>query len=208
MDLIAEVKHSLNTDWIFIVIVFIMTYLVILKMHFKDNFLLTVSTVFSLKTVSQLQRENTGVGHLLYYFPITILSLTLLVNYAKPDISIFYTNALWIFLFFAVKLVVIWLVVLIFEIKQRKELIWHSFIYEMIISMSLIPTFFLLFYSPIYQQEIKSIIGVILTLFFVFKLIRMGYISFFYSSFSKAHIIIYLCTLEILPVILLTKKLV
>ena len=54
MDLIADINHSLRADWVFIVMLLIMIYLVFLQWRFKDEFRLFSRAFFSLKASSQL----------------------------------------------------------------------------------------------------------------------------------------------------------
>ena len=205
MDLIADINHSLRTDWIFIVMLFVTIYLVFLQSYFKQEFRLFARTFFSLKASNQLQREKLSTNHLLFYFPIIIIVVSLLINVSCLDLRQFLMNAFWVALFFASKLLIMGVLIILFEIKQYQELIWYGFFYELIAGICLTPLLFLLFYGPFYKQDIRLIIGIALFLIFVYKLIRTTYISFFHSSFSKAHIIIYLCTLEILPLVIICK---
>ena len=206
MDLIADINHSLRADWVFIVMLLIMIYLVFLQWRFKDEFRLFSRAFFSLKASSQLHREKLSSHHLLYYSPIIIVVLSLLLKDSNFSLGLFFTNAFWVLVFFLAKLLVMSMLIALFEIKQYKEMLWHGFLYEMIAGVSLIPFLLLLFYGPFQAYDIRFIIYTILFLVFLYKLIRIGYISFFYSSFSKAHIIIYLCTLEILPIVIITKE--
>lgn len=205
MDLIADINHSLRADWIFIVMLFVTMYLVFMQSYLKEEFRLFARTFFSLKASNQLQREKLSTNHLLYYFPIMIIVVSLLINVSCLDLRQFLMNAFWVALFFASKLLIMGVLIILFEIKQYQELIWYGFFYELIAGICLTPLLFLLFYGPFYKQDIRLIIGIALFLIFVYKLIRTAYISFFHSSFSKAHIIIYLCTLEILPLVIICK---
>ena len=205
MDLIADIHHTIDSDWVFTVLIVTITYSAIVKTCFNQEFVLFLKAFFSQKASNQILREKSSLNQFFYNLPIAVVVISLILNYGKLGISSFFISTFWVLLFFIFKYLLLFFLAFVFELYSYKLLAFHSFLYEKVVCIMLLPFLFFLFYSPVYQFQIGVIIYVLLIMAFVYKLIRTGYLSFFYSSFSKAHIIIYLCTLEILPMILLTK---
>lgn len=207
MELMADIRPTFNEDWVFIVMILALTYLAILKRLRSGEFSLLLRAGFSQKASDLLLREKSGLNQLFYTLPIFVVAFSLLLNFDQSNIGTFSYLVLSGIGFVLAKFLVILLLVFIFEIKENKELILYSFLYEKLAGLILVPLLFLLFYSPYYQPEIRIFIYSSMLILLAYKFIRLGYLSFFQTTFSKAHIIIYLCTLEILPLILLSKNL-
>ena len=86
-----------------------------------------------------------------------------------------------------------------------EEVIFISFIYEKVSGIIVFPFLILSVYSPFNPIIILNLSIIIYCLLFLIKYFRMIYLGFFKSSFSKTHLFIYLCTLEILPLIVVIK---
>ena len=184
MDLIADINHSLRADWVFIVMLLIMIYLVFLQWRFTDEFRLFSRAFFSLKASSQLHREKLSSHHLLYYSPIIIVVLSLLLKDSNFSLGLFFTNAFWVLVFSS-------------QIIGNEHA--HCLIRDQAIQRNAVARIFVRndswckpdtflassFYGPFQAYDIRFIIYTILFLVFLYKLIRIGYISFFIHHFLK-----------------------
>jgi hypothetical protein len=208
MDLIANLNPSSSAQWVFIAFVLVLTYIAFLKFRYSNQFLLILKSSFSQKHANQFLREESNSSHKLHLLPVFILTFALLLCQQEPTISQYALHIFWIGLFFILKYFFLFFLGFIFEKNYLfEEVIFQSFLYEKVIGVVLFPLTLILFYGPFQAQIIYEIIIVFLVIVLVYKWLRMLYLSFFNSSLPKAHIIIYLCTFEILPLIIITKHL-
>ena len=208
MDLIADINNSPKQEWVFILFLLFLSYLAFLKYNYFSSFLLILKAPFSQKYSNQYLREESRTANRLYLLPLfaAFLSMYQLHHSFSLGDFMYYFILIMSFLFF--KYVFLVGLAYVFQKKyQFEEIIFQSFIYERVAGIVIFPLLLLLFYSSIPQTFLLNIIYLFLLFFMLYKIVRMGYLSFFNTSFSKAHIIIYLCTLEILPLIILSKHL-
>jgi len=208
MDLIANLNPSSSAHWVFIAFVLVLAYLAFLKFRYSNQFVLILKSSFSQKHANQFLREESNSSHKLYLLPVFILTFALILCQQQPTISQYALNIFWIGLFFITKYFCLFFLGFIFEKNYLfEEVIFQSFLYEKVIGVVLFPLTLILFYGPFQAQIIHEVIIVFLVIVLVYKWLRMLYLSFFNSSLPKAHIIIYLCTFEILPLIIVAKRL-
>ena len=208
MDLIAEAYNSPKQEWVFILFLFFFSYVAFLKYNYFSRFVLILKSPFSQKHANQFLREESRSSNKLYLLPLFAAFLSMYVVAQSFSMGSFIFHFSWIisFLFFKY-LFLVWLAYILQKKYQFEEIIFQSFLYERVAGIVIFPLLLLLFYSSISQSLVLNTIYIFLVSFTIYKIVRMAYLSFFNSSFSKAHIIIYLCTLEILPLIILSKHL-
>lgn len=208
MDLIAHLNPISSTQWVFLSFLLIFAYIAILKFNFPNQFTLIIKSSFSQKFSNQFLREETNSKHKLYLLPIFILSFALFFSFQNPSISYFAKLIFWFSLFLITKyLCLIWLGYVFEKNYLFEEVIFQSFLYEKVVGVVLFSLNLVLFYGPLQTDFVFKFITVFLLLTLFYKWLRMFYLSFFNTSLHKAHIIIYLCTFEILPIIIIIKHL-
>lgn len=208
MDLIADLYNSPNQEWVFILFVVFLSYIAFLKYNSFSSFILILKSPFSQKYANQFLREESRSANKLYILPLFASFVSMYVINHSFTLSGFFYYFLWIITFLFLKyLLLLWLAYVFQKKYQFEEIIFQSFLYERVVGIVIFPLLLLLFYSSIPHTLLLNAIYIILVFFMIYKIVRMGYLSFFSTSFSKAHIIIYLCTLEILPLIILSKHL-
>ena len=206
MDLIANLSPTTYPHWVFLSFLFIFAYLAFLKFNFSNQFILTVKSFYSQKHSNQFLRDETNSKNKFYLIPIFILSFGLF--FCQNNLSlIFYLKVIFfISIYFLVKYILLICIGYIFEKNYLfEEIIFHSFIYEKVAGILLFPITLVLYYSPIDKFIVSYLINFFLFLIISYKLFRVLYLSFFNSSLRKAHIIIYLCAFEILPLVIIIK---
>ena len=208
MDLIAHLNPGSSTHWVFLSFLFILFYIAILKYNFWNQFTLILKSSYSQKFSNQYLREETNSKYKLYLLPVFILSLALFLSFQNQTISYFSVLIFWIGLFLISKYLCILCLGYIFEKNYLfEEIIFQSFLYEKVVGLLLFPLTLVLFYGSLQTDFVFKFIIIFLLLALFYKWLRILYLSFFNSSLTKAHIIIYLCTFEILPIIILIKHL-
>ena len=206
MDLIANLNPISSIQWVFIISVFILSFLAFLKFNYSNQFSLILKSPFSQKYSNQFLREESNSSHKLHLLPVFILSFALFISHKNPSISQFAIHIFWVGLFFIIKYFCLLSLAYIFEKNYLfEEIIFQSFLYEKVMGVILFPLSLMLFYGPFQADLVYGFITVFLLAVLLYKWIRMFFLSFFNSSLPKTHIIIYLCTFEILPLIIITK---
>ena len=208
MDLIAHLNPSTSTQWVFLSFLFILAYIAILKFYFSNQFTLILKSSYSQKFSNQYLREETNSKHKLYLLPVFILSFALFLSFQNPSLNYFANLIFWLSLFLITKYLCLICLGHIFEKNYLfEEVIFQSFLYEKVVGVVLFPLTLVLFYGSLQSDFVFYFITIFLLLTLFYKWLRMLYLSFFNSSLPKAHIIIYLCTFEILPIIIIIKHL-
>ena len=208
MDLIAHLNPISTPKWVFLSFLIILAYITVLKFNFSNQFILILKSSFSQKFSNQYLREETNSKHKLYLLPVFILSFALFLSFQNPYLSYFLKLIFWVGLFFITKYLSLICLGYIFEKNYLfEEIIFQSFLYEKVVGVALFPLTLVLFYGSLQTDFVFKFITIFLLLTLFYKWLRMLYLSFFSSSLPKAHIIIYLCTFEILPIIIIIKHL-
>lgn len=208
MDLIADIYTTTNKEWIFILFLIFLSYVALLKYNNFSRFILILKSPFSQKFANQFLREESRSSNKLYVLPLFAGFISLYILNSSFSLELFTYYFICILSFLIIKyLFLVWLAYVFQKKYQFEEIIFQSFLYERVVGIVIFPLLLLLFYSSIPHTLLLNAIYIILIFFMIYKIVRMGYLSFFSTSFSKAHIIIYLCTLEILPLIILSKHL-
>ena len=208
MDLIAHLNPTKPNQWVFIFFLLKLLYISVIKFNFWNYFLLILKSSYSQKFQNQFFREEINSKQKVFLLPIFVLSFALFLSYQNSSIKLFLFDVFWISLYLVIKYLCIVCVGFIFEKEYLfEEVIFHSFMYEKLVGLLLFPLNVILFYSNLKSDFLLYFITFFLIFVAFYKWLRMLYLSFFNSSFLKAHIIIYLCSIEILPLIILTKSL-
>ena len=208
MDLIAHFNPISSTQWVFLSLILILFYIAFLKFNYTTQFSLILKSSFSKKYSNQFLREESNSSNKLHLLPVFILSFTLFLSYQNPTMGYYANLIFWVGLFFITKYFCLIFLGYIFEKNYLfEEVIFQSFLYEKVVGVVLFPFTLILFYGPFQQEFMFRFITIFLLLALLYKWLRMLFLSFFNSSLPKSHIIIYLCTFEILPIIIIVKHL-
>ena len=182
MDLIANLNPTSSAQWVFLSFLVILTYITILKFNFSHQFTLILKSSYSKKFSNQYLRDETNSKHKLHLIPVFILSFSLFLSFQDLSLILFIKSIFWISLYLVIMYFILLFIGKIFE---------KTYLYEEII----------------FQADFMfKFIAIFLSLSLLYKWLRILYLSFFNSSLSKAHIIIYLCTFEIIPIMIITKN--
>lgn len=208
MDLIADLNPTSSTQWVFLCMLVILVYITVLKFNFSNQFTLILKSSYSQKHSNQFLRQETNSKYKLHLLPVFILSFCLFLSFQEPSLSYFANLIVWVGLFCIAKHLCLILLGFVFEKNYLfEEIIFQSFLYEKVVGVLLFPLTLILFYGSVQTDLVFGFVTIFLFSALLYKWSRMLYLSFFNSSLSKAHIIIYLCTFEILPIIIIIKHL-
>lgn len=211
-----EIKDKNGDDWVSIFLLLGFVLLAISKFIFRKRFSDLFKAFWARNYSNQLMREGNifkeqfGLAmFLLYLISIPLfysisfihflanhegqLSLTLVIHAATLSLI------LWTY-----RIIFIKTTSFIFKTqKSSSEILTQLFIFNLISAVAVLPFITLFYYS---EFPIFLFIGIIIwSIIQIYRFIRLFVIGFSYSIFSSLHLFLYLCTLEIIPIVILIK---
>ena len=192
-------------NWLILPLLVIVVLWACLKNKKRDLFFL-VKTIFNHHDFKQLVKEQQSQS----YSVIKLMSSSIIASIfiavwtsEKVLVGQFILYFLLAATYFLVYISVTWLAGLLFEyqtiVKENTEYFIHFFFSISIVSIPIIV------YLILYENKISMVVLLLYSLFvFVLYLIRLGtlYQKGKQQGFLLIHLILYLCTLEILPMLL------
>ena len=192
-------------NWLILPLLVMVVLWASLKNKKRDLFFL-VKTIFNHHDFKQLVKEQQGQS----YSVIKLMSSSIIASIfiafwtsEKVLVGQFILYFLLAATYFLVYISVTWLAGLLFEnqtiVKENTEYFIHFFFSISIVSIPIIV------YLILYENKISMVVLLVYLLFvFVLYLVRLGtlYLKGKQQGFLLIHLILYLCTLEILPMLL------
>ena len=211
-------KFNVSKDWpIILLTVLVFSFFIGISFSFSEELNLVVKSLFSKVFFREiLSQQSTNVNNLLLLFNVLFfLSVTSVIFlYLSVNLSIrFIIDPVLAFLLIFVGVVVFYLVKQFFAniwayVLDNKE---FSSVYRLSVKISnvFLATFLLFFvfsslFNPFCETICIKIAIVLVLIVFIIRLWRIFY-EFFQQGFSLFYLILYLCTVEILPPLLVIK---
>jgi len=207
-------------DWILGLLLLCFVLLSFVQVFYRRRLNQILLAPFSKRFLSQLVRdgdlfsERTALATGIIYFVTTSLFLyqlnELVIHHQQPNyfhgFGFFILICLFLLGFWIVKVVMIEFLGFIFRThRTSREYLLNILIFNILAGIFLLP--FLVF-SVYLKDPVFLWIGLIIfALFFAFRLIRGFLIGISLTKFSWLFLFVYLCSLEILPLIVLIKTL-
>ena len=203
-------------DWIFILIIAAFALLAFVQVFYNRRLKMILQAVYARHYASQLLREgnifNERVSIVLFLIYLIAFSTFLYeglklfshVTGFMPDLTFYLILLAGIFLFWIAKVALIQISGMIFTTQKRSfEYLLHAYMINLAIGLFLVCILLPMIYL---NGKVFFYIGLgFLLIMFVFKLIKGISIGFSFTKFSRFHLFLYLCTLEILPLAVLVK---
>lgn len=201
-----------SESWVFGTILFLFLMMVVSFLRSSGWFYESVRTFFQIKDRSSIFSKTTindfQSRFILILFSIGVLSLysyILLVPAGKPVEILQYVFVLGIFLLFYVfKFASIEVLGYVFLEKQTLKIAIEGYFNLLIyLGMLLFPLLIFQIYFPFWLNDYTVYISLIVCVLVAFLLIFKLFQIFFQKAVTSFYLLLYLCTLEILPVFLL-----
>ena len=201
------------SDTFFVILLFDLLLIALLKAFYwkitKQLFL----SIFAQRYANQYLREENVFAERATILITVIMLINLSLFLSKMIFGInlspynFSKIFIWISVFFLIKTLVIHLLGYIFILKSLAQLsIDFSFLFDRALGVTLFPVIVFMFFSSISTSVTLYIISLGIMLFFLlikmYWILKIGIVSF---GLSKYYLFLYLCTLEILPLLLIIK---
>lgn len=208
----------LNNDWITLVFLFVFLLLVIAKLIYKERLFELFTLFFSKKYLIKYSKESplifNGFNSLLFLILITAISLIILIFIIEYRAELINNESFYLFLkinigvslFFFFRFLLGYLLGLLFDVKQQQLLL--SFTKMSYLFNSILFTLPFLIFTFFVKKHNLLVFQFTLLLFSTLLIIR--YIFVFRTNKSFLHkqwfnFFMYLCALEIAPLMLVLK---
>ena len=212
--MIALIKTILNQDLIFILLTISFFLIAILKSFYWKHAKLLFMGVFAQRYANQYLREENAFTERVNFITFLLMSIniSLIISKLVPQnsASSIFSLLTGVMLFFIIKIGLILLLGSIFKLKDIANLgIFFSFLFDRALGFCLFPLAILLYFfvfniTP-FVILILAIVFIVLFLLKLFWLWKIGVNAFGIPHF---YIFLYLCALEISPLLLLGKEVV
>jgi len=204
--------------WIIASIAFLLILFAILKNFFDKQLTLLVQSFFSNRVLSNVNKEDnlfTSWQFLLLFlhFGFTIGLFFYLVgqskelSFVKDGFQSFISISIGIVILYVLKVVVLKMLGFFFNVQkpinEYISILYLTYFNSSFLFMPLVIAFAL---SPAHYGKFYMATAIILlAIIFVFQLIRAGINILSQNRFSKVYLLLYFCTLEICPILILIK---
>lgn len=194
-------------DWLTLVFLAIILYLVVGRFIFNVNFLESLKGLLKIESLDEVgfDKINQRTAYVLSPISAIIYAYYLYFfinpNYLFLDLDyLFLVFSLSIVLLFFAKSIIEYSIATIFHSQKTYRVFFNDHLFILSIS-SLVQVPFIILFS--YNQEVIFIwISIILLIaFLILRMLRGFIIGYQQTQFSKSYIFLYLCSLEILPII-------
>ena len=218
MDELFIQRNIIAQAWLVAVLIAVFTLLAIVRINFSKRLTLIINAFLSNRFVDQLSREEQAASnvsnmlldsiYILNFSMMLYLSAALWIPSVKsmPSGVLFLILALLLFAFIIAKWLVTYLVGWLFNQENIVgELLFQRFLVHSVLGLALIPLVLIAIFSPVFTKWVLMLAGVLVVLMFVARLLRSALHFSGLKRFSVKYIILYICALEILPVLILVK---
>lgn len=215
----ASSRGKMESDWITGVLIALLILLAWARGTYGKRVKHIFLAPFSNRFLSQLTREGnlfkervTVALGIVYLFtvPLFILQIeTILLHgstQSMDQLKLFLLSMLFIVGYWMVKVALIRYLGFIFNTKATtREYLLNILIFNLITGISLLP--FLIITSYTHSEWVLFVAVVLVTLLFIYRLVKGFFIGLSLTKFSYLFLFVYLCALEILPLLVILKLL-
>ncbi|PID93054.1 MAG: hypothetical protein CSA95_08900 [Bacteroidetes bacterium] len=207
-------------EWTFIILLFLLIGIAISLYHFHRRFYQFIQAFFKYHTLNQLRREGNfmmeRLGVTLYTIFLvgisifTYQAITYFKVFSLPPghgSVVFLKILVGFLLFFFLKSAIYYLVGWVFNTqKSAYLLILDDYLIKSFNGLILLP---ILFISTYYPSPTLFYIGLtVLSIIFIYRILRASLINREDSQISLFYLFLYLCSLEVVPVVAIAKTLI
>jgi hypothetical protein len=209
-----------NSDWLLGVFILCFVLVASAKVFFSRRLGQILKAFISPTSINQLARDgnlfNESISFILsavFFISLSVLIFEGLQQYigAKilniPNYLLFGAIFLLLLFFYLSKKVLIKIIGFIFHTKREsRDYQLNTLIFNIIAGLFILPVSFLLYYSPPKEANWLFLFSfVILGLVVIYRVFRAFLIGISLSKFSVFYLLLYLCIVEILPILIIFK---
>lgn len=207
----APLFTSFYPDWLTIVFLFGFIYIVVIRLLFQVQLSDVIKGLLKIEVLDQVGFDKSNRAITLLMAPLSLFVfpyyLYFIVNPRTLNLELDYLYLVFvglILLLFILKKSIELFIAIVFN--TQKAYVAYTLDQVYLIGVSSVFQMILLVFYTYSQQRIFLWLSVmLLVVFFVYRLVRSFIIGFKLTEFSKSYLFLYLCSLEILPLIWLMK---
>jgi hypothetical protein len=213
-------RNYINQDGLFILFIVIALLIGWINIFHRKRLVQLLNAFFITRIINQLIREENSLLQrvftavsILFVLVLTIFSYQAAMFYKISFFSINQQFLLFIFCILAVsiiyfsKFVIISLVSYLFDAeKLTRNYFYNTFLINNFVGLILLPIILLIAYNRLIPADLLIKAGAFIFIAsFIYRITRGVVIAIADGTYSVFHILLYLCTLEILPILFLIK---
>ncbi len=219
-DGIDTVQKAMPTysDWIFIYLLVLLGLFAWIRLYYRSILTQTLQASTNFQMASRMFKDNSLLQSQLdkilygYYFLCTALLLYVIEGklnlkpYGLQEVSLYLFNlALLVALFFSRIVLVILTGFLFNRTIIFREYLYNTFIFNKILSLSILPLLLFVLYTEGIVQEVLFWITLAIVAAVLVMRIYRGFIFSFKKDVLIFYMFLYLCALELVPLVLLYR---
>lgn len=214
-----KTKKEQHSDWVLLLFIFVFSLLAWVKVSYSKRLKQMFAAFINNRYVRQLVREEFVFTHPLSIVltVVFLINFSLLIaqanNYFGWNIFeggfmlIFFKLFFSLSVFYLLKIFLIRLSGILFSVgKEITEYLFHLFLFNNILGLLLLPVAMGVFYADAFSPDaIIFLSGALILAAFLFRIGKSIFIGITATKISASYIILYICTLEILPLFVVIK---
>jgi len=210
---------SERPQWVLFSVFLLFLSIAIIKLIFPGDFTMIVQAYYQERTLQQVSKEDNMLTSWPYIFLYLIFSLALglfivliesaFVRYDVLNLENYLRTSIIVAALFILKIVFIRFISFVFEIERLvREYITVLYLVYFNSMLFLMPFLLMIVFVPTaYFNIILILFSVIVTILFAYRFFRTALRLFGTVRFSLVYLILYLCALEVAPILILIKTL-
>ncbi|MCP4550595.1 MAG: DUF4271 domain-containing protein [Bacteroidetes bacterium] len=213
----TTIPTTVNIDWITGLILLAFTLLALIRLLFNKSLPKLFKAFRTRNYANQIIRDGNpfrkqaNLLAVLIYFLSFPLLLYFTINYYTPSnipipegINLFGLLVSFSAIYWLLKVLILKIIGHFFNTQKASfEVLINIFIFNLVASIIILPFLTLYLYT---QEDLFLFMSIVILLIsYLQRLLRELIIGFSYTIFSVLHLFLYLCTLEIIPIVIIAK---
>lgn len=216
---LSGIEKTVRPIWVVVVVFILFFAIAIVRLLFPLDFDVIVSAYFNERLLQQVSKEDnmmTSWPYVTLYFIfslalglfITVINASFL-NYDILNFESYMRTSLIVAVLFIAKILMIRFLSFVFDLKKMaREYIAVLYLVYFNSMLILMPFLLLVLFIPVtYFKLILILFSVVASILFIYRLLRTFVGLFGNLRFSVFYLILYLCVLEVAPILILVKTL-
>jgi len=208
-----------RSGWILLVIMILFTAIGLVRIFFYNNFYNIVNGFYNDRVLAQINKEDSLFTSWPYIFLYTIFTLSLglfitiyrsyIMHLGPVEFTDFLKISVGLALLFLLKIIFVRIIGVLFDIEKLvREYIVFLYLFYFNSVLILMPLLlFIAFIPAMYFKFLLIFFLVVIAILFLYRFLKTISILIGSLRFSIFYLILYLCTLEIAPILILVKSL-
>lgn len=214
----GEIKSE-RPVWVLVVVFLLFLAVALVRLAFPGDFTMIVQAYYDERTLQQVSKEDNMLTSWPYIFLYLIFSLALGLfivllesSFERFDVlslENYLRTALLVALLFIIKILLIRFISFVFEIDRLVReyvtvlyLVYFNsmlFLMPFLLTVTLVPT--------TYFKILLILFSILVSILFIYRFLRTAFRLFGNLKFSVFYLILYLCALEVAPILILVRTL-